>query len=249
VRRALEYVLERGFLDRVLEHLSAEDARRVRHRLRRLARPARLRSLRRRAPLSDDFGYDRGTPIDRYYIEQFLQDHRGDVRGRVLEVKDTGYTERIGTAVTQKDVVDIDPANPLATIVADLSCPREIPDASFDCFILTQTLQYIRDLRSAIEHARRILKPGGVLLATVPAVSPIVEEAGLTDYWRFTPASCLALFGDVFGVHACDIRSYGNFLTAIGFLMGIAYEELTTQELDTDDRRFSILIAVRAVKR
>jgi SAM-dependent methyltransferase len=249
MRRALGYSLEQGFVGRLVGRLSVDHAARLRYRLRRFSRPARLGTLRRTAPLSDDFGYDRGTPIDRYYIEGFLSAHRTDVRGRVLEVKDSTYTETLGRDVTRTDVLDVDPANPVATIITDLAAAEVIADATFDCFILTQTLQFIYDPRSALVHAQRILKPGGVLLATVPAVSPIVEDDRLTDYWRFTPASCTSLFGDVFGADAIEVRSYGNVLTAIGFLAGMAHEELTREELETSDSRFSILISIRASRR
>jgi SAM-dependent methyltransferase len=217
---------------------------------RRLARPAWLGTLRRTAPLSDDWGYDRGTPVDRHYIEQFLFEHRSTIRGRVLEIKDCSYTDRFGGCVGQRDVLDVDPANPNATIVADLAAADGIASDQFDCFILTQTLQLIYDTRAALRHAHRILRPGGVLLATVPTVSRIVDGPGLQgDYWRFTAASCSALFGDVFGPGQVTVRAYGNVLAGIAFLAGIASEELSRRELAAHDPYFPLIIAVRAVKR
>ena len=137
-------------------------------------------------PKSDHWGWDRGTPVDRYYIERFLAAHAGDVRGNVLEVKDADYTKRYGRDVVRTDVLDIDPANSQATIVADLSTGEGIPESFFDCFILTQTLQYIYDVRGAVAQCERLLRPGGVLLVTVPSLSRIVHGAGLEwDYWRF----------------------------------------------------------------
>jgi SAM-dependent methyltransferase len=249
MRRALEYSMERGLVDRFLRRLPPGEATRLRHRLRRLSRPARLGTLRNTTPLSHDFGYDRGTPVDRYYIERFLQAERSYIRGRVLEVKDSTYTISFGVGVTQRDVLDVDPANALATFVADLAAGDGLPDATFDCFILTQTLQLIYDVRSAVSHAHRILRPGGALLATIPVVSPVVDDEQLTDYWRFTVASCTELFGDFFGRDSIHIRSYGNVLTAIAFLTGMAYEELTAHELNTHDARHSMLISIRAVKK
>ena len=58
----------------------------TRRRLRRLTRPAPLRGLRRLAPVSDKWGHDRGTPVDRWYIERFLERQAGDIRGRVLSL-------------------------------------------------------------------------------------------------------------------------------------------------------------------
>jgi SAM-dependent methyltransferase len=248
MRHLLDYSMERGLVGRLIARLPPDEAARLHLRLRRLARPARLGTLRRTSPLSHDYGYDRGTPIDRYYIERFLSGHRSQIRGRVLEVKDSTYTERFGSGVTQKDVLDIDHANSQATIITDLAAADAISDASFDCFILTQTLQLIYDVRSAIAHAHRILKPAGVLLVTVPAISPIVLEAPLTDYWRFTPASCTALFSESFGHESIHVRQYGNVLTAIAFLAGMAHEELTAHELETHDSRFTMLMSVSAVK-
>jgi hypothetical protein len=42
---------------------------------------------------------------------------RGVVGGRVLEDTDSTYTERVGSGVTHKDVMDIDPINSLASCV------------------------------------------------------------------------------------------------------------------------------------
>lgn len=217
--------------------------------LRRLSRPAWLGTLRRTEPLSDMWGFDRGTPVDRYYIENFLEEHRCDIRGRVLEVKDSSYTRQYGTGVEQIDVLDINPKNPNATIIADLAVAESIPSNSFDCFILTQTLQLIYDTRSVISHAHRILRPDGVLLVTVPSVSRIIPGGIETDYWRFTVASCSVLFGDVFGASEVCVRSYGNVLTAISFLMGMAHEELSHKELTVEDKYFPVIVAIRATKR
>ena len=217
--------------------------------LRRLRYPSidRLLSVR---PKSDHWGWDRGTPVDRYYIERFLADHAGDVRGNALEVKDADYTKRYGRDLVRVDVLDIDPANPQATIVADLATGEGIPDSSFDCFILTQTLQYIYDVRGAVAQCERLLRPGGVLLVTVPTLSRIVHGDGLQwDYWRFTMASCQRLFGEAFGDGNVAVRTHGNVLACTAFLRGVALQEIPRHKLDVNDPYFPLLITVRAVKR
>jgi len=221
----------------------------LQQRLRRLRRPAWLGTLRRLTPLSANWGFDRGTPVDRYYIETFLSERGADIRGRVLEVKDSTYTNRFGTAVTRRDVLDVSTSNPAATIVADLSSADHVPSDSFDCILLTQTLQFIFDTPAALAHTWRMLRPGGVLLATVPAVSRIAPRYGLTtDYWRFTPASCTALFGDAFGADYVRVRALGNVLTSIAFLTGMACDELSPHELDTCDEYFPLILTIRAAK-
>jgi SAM-dependent methyltransferase len=224
--------------------------RRLRHsqRFRRLRRPAFLGTLRRTSPLSDGFGFDRGTPVDRYYIDRFIEENRGAIHGRVLEIKNSRYTHQFGSDVVQRDVLDIDPANRNATIVADLAAADDVPADAFDCFILTQTLQLIFDARSAIFHAHRILRPGGVLLCSVPCVARITPGCIDSDHWRFTRASCSRLFDDVFPRDRVTVRTHGNVLTAIAFLTGMAAEELKQRELDYDDENFPLLVTVRAEK-
>jgi SAM-dependent methyltransferase len=220
----------------------------LRRRVRRLKRPARLGTLRRTVPLSDEWGRDRGTPIDRYYIERFLGRERQHIRGRVLELLDSSYTRRFGVGVEQADVLDIDARNPNATIVGDLTSAGVIASESFDCVILTQTLQFIYDLPAAIAQIHRALKPEGVVLCTVPSVSRISRRTLDTEYWRFTTAGCALLFGQLFDQERVQVESCGNVLSAIAFLTGLASEELSQAELEETDPYFPLLITIRAQK-
>lgn len=228
--------------------LPQEPHRRLRHRFRRLRRPAWLGTIRRLQPLSDHWGFERGTPIDRYYIERFLDQESSRIRGRVLEVADPGYTRRFGRDVARADVLDVDAANRAATFIADLAKADGLPGDAFDCFILTQTLQYVYDLESAIRHVRRVLRPGGAVLCTMPAVSRIGKTYLDNEYWRFTTASAARLFGEVFGDESVEVRARGNVLTSVAFLMGMASEELSSRELESDDPFFPVVITVCASK-
>src|SRR5262249_10152895 len=125
----------------------------------------RFGTLRRLTPASRHFGFDRGLPIDRYYIESFLSEHTEAVRGRVLEIGDDAYSRRFGGArITEQDILHVVPGHPGATIVADLSDAPEIPSDCFDCIILTQTMHYIFDLRATAQTLHRILAPRGTVL-------------------------------------------------------------------------------------
>src|SRR6476661_6440249 len=93
-----------------------------------LAVPRLLLRLARGRPLSYRWGYDRGQPIDRYYIDRFLGEHRADIAGRVLEVKTGEYAKRFGSNISELDVLDIDAQNPDATIVADLAAADAVAD-------------------------------------------------------------------------------------------------------------------------
>ena len=215
--------------------------------LRRRRGPVWLGSLGSTTPFGGHWGYDRGTPVDRWYIERFLDEHRRDITGRVLEVKDSSYTDRFGHALTERAVLDIDATNPRATHVADLATADELRDDAFDCFVLTETLQYVYDVGAALTHAHRILRPGGVLLVTVPVVSRICDPP-LTDHWRFTPLSVRRLMEEAFGGGTVTVAGRGNVLTQIAFLEGLAAEDLTAAELAVDDERFPLVVCGRAVR-
>jgi SAM-dependent methyltransferase len=215
--------------------------------LRRRQAPVWLGSLGATAPFSDAWGYDRGTPVDRWYIERFLAAHRADITGRVLEVKDSAYTDRFGHGVTERAVLDIDPHNARATHVTDLATGDGLPTAAFDCFVITQTLQYILDVRAALAQAHRVLRPGGVLLATMPVASRICEPP-LTDHWRFTPLSARRLLEEAFGAGHVDVHGRGNVLATVAFLEGLAAEDMTDDELARDDGRFALVVCARAVR-
>ena len=211
----------------------------------------RFGNLRRVTPVSRVFGFDRGQCIDRYYIENFLSLCSDDIRGRVLEVANNDYTIKFGgNRVTKSDILYLQDGNPKATIIADLSGSNSIPSSTFDCIILTQTLQFIYEVRAAIETLFRILKPGGILLATIPGISQIsrydMDRWG--DYWRFTTASLQRLFEERFPSGNIQIKSHGNVLAASALLHGLAVADVRLDELNYHDPDYELLITVRAVK-
>ena len=211
----------------------------------------RFGSLRRTSPISADWGFERGLPVDRYYIESFLKAHRADIYGRVLEIMDDEYTQRFGAErVARSDVLHPVAGNPKATLVADLAQATDLPASLFDCIVFTQTLNLTYHLSATVKNLHHLLKPGGVLLATVPGIAQISREdmEHWGDYWRFTSASARKLFEAVFLPGPVQVVAYGNVLAAAALLYGLASEELRPAELDQRDPDYEVLIAVRAVK-
>jgi len=206
-------------------------------------------SLRRVVPISRVWGYDRGLPIDRYYIERFLRGHSSDICGQVLEIGDNTYTRRFGgDRVTSSDVLNLYDT-PGTTIMADLASAPHIPSDNFDCIIFTQTLQFIYDLHSAVATLHRILRPGGILLATFPGITHTQDDQWARHWsWSLSARSGERLFGEAFSPEAVHVEGFGNVLAAISFLHGVATEELTPEELDFRHPGFDVTIAVRASK-
>lgn len=206
--------------------------------------------LRRTTPMSTQWGYDRGTPVDRPYIESFLAHHAADIRGRVLEIGDNTYTLRFGgSAVTRSDVFHRNPGGPQTTFCGDLADPKSLPPRLFDCIILTQTLHLIFDMPAAISALHRSLRPGGVLLATVPWGGPIDRgEWGSSWFWSVSSNALQRLLERPFGAGNVRVGSYGNVLSATAFVYGLAAEELTPGEIEETDPNMPVTVVARARK-
>lgn len=209
--------------------------------------------LRRLSPISAVFGQDRDLlTIERYYIEEFLEKNARDIKGRCLEMGDASYTKKFGgKSVTQSDVLNYVPGSPQATIVADLTNAPHIEDDSFDCIIVTQTLQMIFEVDKAIETLYRILKPGGVVLCTSHGMTRVARREGVDDwgeYWHFTTQSKRRLFHDAFPKDNVDVSTVGNAFTCICNLHGLAAREICEVELSTHDPNYELLVLVRARK-
>lgn len=208
--------------------------------------------LRRLQPYRPDFGFHYGKPIDRYYIERFLSAHAESIRGCVAEIGGDKYARIFGGDSVQRcEVLDFDEQNPRCTVRLDLAQPASAPENQFDCILCIQTLFEIYDYAAAAASLFKMLRPGGVLLATVPGISQRVPPAMLGaggDWWRFTAQSAERLFANVFGGSQVMVQTYGNVLSATAFLHGLVQEELTRDELDFHDPGYEVLIGVRAVK-
>lgn len=214
----------------------------------------RFGSLRRLSPISREWGDDRGGPIDRYYIEGFLKANQPDILGRVLEIAEDVYSQWFGKGqVSQIDILEYQEGeHPRATFAGDLTSADHIPPDTFDCVIVTQTLQLIYDVPAALRTIHRILKPGGVALVTVPGITQINrhDKESWGDYWcwSFTALSMRRLFEESFSEGYVRVETHGNVLVAAAFLYGLGRGELSRAELDHRDPDYEMLITVRAQK-
>lgn len=208
----------------------------------------RIGRVSRLSPLSRDFGFSRGTPIDRYYIERFLQGYSGDIRGAALEIGDDSYCRMFGgDRIDSQDVLHIEGGRSGATITGDLAAPETLPLRTFDCVILTQTLHLILDPAAAVAHLRHALKPGGILLITVPGVSSVDRgEWGERWCWSMTERSLHGLLATAFDPNEVSVATYGNLFAATAFLHGASVEDTGTARLDPLDPSYPVIVAAGA---
>ncbi len=201
------------------------------------------------SPLSRKFGFDRGTPIDRFWIESFLNENKRLIKGKCLEITNDFYTKKFGLSkVKTSDVLDINIKNKKANIHADLkNLKNKIKDNTYDCIILTHTLGLIDEYEKALIEIKRILKPGGALLLTSSCFSPIYVS-GPKNYWRFTPDGAKIIFRKIFKERKVKVKSFGNVLTGQCFWVGMSQEELSLDELEYNDPEFPCIVGVVAKK-
>jgi len=201
-------------------------------------------------PISQTFGFDRGTPLDRIYIEDFLKKHATCISGRTLEIAEADYSKRFGRNVEKYEILHFTADNDNATIIGDLTNVDTLPENRVSCFICTQTLNFIYDFKKAIQGGWHLLEDRGVMLTTVAGISQVsrydMDKWG--DYWRFNTLSMQKSFEEVFGVGQVEVDYYGNVLTATALLQGISAEELTKEELFFKDHNYQVTIGIKAQK-
>jgi SAM-dependent methyltransferase len=217
-------------------------------RLRRIVRPARLRLfMMPTEPDGDRYGYLRGDPIDRRYIDEFLSAQRTLIRGRCLEIGETRYLDKFGGRdVDTIDVLDVDTENDEATIIGDLQQLGHVPSESFDCIIVTQVMQYLQEPAAGVHELHRMLAPGGSALVTLPTSGPV--DIKDHDRWRFMPPGAFDLFSPVFGPDNITVNSYGNLLTGLAFWAGLAQQDLPAKAWESDHPNYPLIVTIRATR-
>lgn len=199
-------------------------------------------------PLDRKYGMGRGLTLERYYIENFIETHKADIRGHVLEFQTDLYTTRYSApgAVEKLDILHLDDSNPRATIIADLTVPNDIPDEHFDFIMCTCTLNAVSELKDFMDGMKRILKPGGAIHLTVPGVLMVNYECG--DKWHFTLSSLRETIGHAFSEDEFSVASYGNSLVAAAAMRGLALGDIPESALQPNDEQFPVMMCSRIVK-
>jgi SAM-dependent methyltransferase len=96
-----------------------------------------------------------------------------------------------------------------------------LPDSSFDLVLCTQVLEHCDDPWAATREIRRILKPGGHLIATVPHVW--FYHPHPSDHWRFTQEGVVKLCSNADLVTRTLLAQGGSVLTLGQVVNFLAY--------------------------
>lgn len=196
-------------------------------------------------PISRQFGTERGTPIDRYYIDEFLKKHSELISGDVLEIEDNTYTIRFGKDhVARSIVMDVNAQNINISFNGNLETGEGIKDEIADCFILTQTLMYIFDLKKAAHSINRILKAGGTALITCSGISQnsirCMDNYGC--YFNFNKDVFMKMFQEEISLQVMETGSYGNVKTVSAHLNGLCCEDLTENDFMPNDKYYPLIV-------
>ena len=199
-------------------------------------------------PVSRLFGFDRGTPIDRFYVNKFIEGNADLINGSVLEVGDNQYTKQYGTNVNQSVVIagSVDDAECFDVDLTNKDSFSLI--GVFDCVIATQVLNFIYDIKSAVEGLHSLTKPGGTAIITLAGLAQIsrydADQWG--DYWRLTNMSAQRIFEELF--ETVEVQTFGNVRSATAFMQGLSAEELTSRELEYFDQDYQVVICIKATR-
>ena len=198
--------------------------------------------------VSEQMGCDRGTPVDRYYIEKFLEQNIHYIVGDVMEIGDNSYTLKYGKKLVESYIFTADTGfkNKSSKVVyGDLQSGMGCQENYLDCFILTQTLPFIYDVQSAANNIVKMLKEGGTALITVSGISMVskYDDSRWGHYWGFTETGLRKLFESVHGVKSVEIQAMGNPKTAAAFLYGLCVQDLAKSDFEVDDKLVPVMIS------
>lgn len=194
-------------------------------------------------PCDRHFGVSRGSPVGRFYVDEFIQKNACYVHGRCLEFGENRYRFFFSRSDLY-EVISIY-SGPGVDYVCDIHAPTSLPIGVYDAVICTQVFEHLREPLLAAAMIHRLLKPGGVLLLTAPFINNIHGDP--SDYYRYTPEG-LRYVLERTGFTIEELEFGGNSLVSTGSLLGMVQEDFTRAELMAKDPAYPYNILIRARK-
>ena len=200
--------------------------------------------LRRRFPVDANYGFGRGTPIDRFYLDIFLRKIKKNVCGKILEI---GADQKRLDLKKYKpgarfDSLDIE-GKSKPTFTANAEVQSILKPRSYDSILAFNVLGHCRNPFSVTKNMHTWLRPGGIAFCAVSSSQRVGRCP--EDCWKIQPDGLRALFSNF---RKIQIISYGNLTTTIGALQGLAAEELSKEELLDHHPDYPVLSCVIAEK-
>ena len=169
--------------------------------------------------MSADLSYYLGMSYRRKRIDADLARVAGHFAGRVLDV---GGLRRRGDfrppAGVRWVVADVDlrpPPGIGARVGADIQA-LPFRAAAFDAVKATEVLEHVPDVARALAECRRVLRPGGTLVITVPFLERLHGDPD--DYARYTHSMWERLLAEA-GLSPTTIAAQGGFFTHLAGLL------------------------------
>lgn len=167
-------------------------------------------------PRHDDIWYSmRRAGIDEFFTRRVAALPEGacvaDIGGKKAKKRGQFDVEQeVAARNLRVTYINLDPATE-PDILAD-ACAIPLPDRSFDCVILAEIIEHLPEPTKALREATRLLRPGGVLLATAPFLYPIhpdpIDVARYTPHWWQTTLEGL-------GFAPIEIEPQGRYFSVL----------------------------------
>lgn len=125
------------------------------------------------------------------------------------------FKSSMPAVVTQYHLLDVSvrPMGPELTYINDIQNMLDVPSSHYDGALCLEVLEHVPEPILALQEIHRILKPGGVLVLTLPHLSRLHDEPH--DYYRFTVYG-LRFILERAGFEVLEIERKGGLFSFLG---------------------------------
>ena len=136
-------------------------------------------------------------------------------RGRLIDLGcgNMPFRSFVSGQLIGYDSLDLFPRHTLVTYVGDIQNMTMIQDETYDTALCMEVLEHVPDPFRAAREIYRILKPGGILVMSVPHLSRLHDEPH--DYYRYTRHGVRCLLEQA-GFEVLQLEKRGGIFSFVG---------------------------------